>query len=123
MSYLAKSWTAEPAMEFGMPANLESKVMSHSTRIFPFLAKLLVFAATLLPAFGFQATSGQQKLSSNQIEKIRFLVKRTMAERQVPGATFAIGLDAKIAWSEGFGYADVENKTPASPDTAYRTAS
>jgi CubicO group peptidase (beta-lactamase class C family) len=46
-----------------------------------------------------------------------------MAAHKVPGASFAIGLNGQIAWSEGFGFADLENHVKASPDTAYRTAS
>jgi len=46
-----------------------------------------------------------------------------MAEEHAPGATFSIGLNGKIVWTEGFGYADVENRVKATPDTRYRTAS
>jgi len=46
-----------------------------------------------------------------------------MEKHRAPGATFSIGLEDKIIWAEGFGYADLENQVPAGPDTAYRTAS
>jgi serine beta-lactamase-like protein LACTB, mitochondrial len=58
-----------------------------------------------------------------QIEQIRALIDKTMAEHRAPGASFAIGLGGRVVWSEGFGYADVENHVKATPDTAYRTAS
>jgi serine beta-lactamase-like protein LACTB len=46
-----------------------------------------------------------------------------MTTYHAPGSTFAIGLNGKVIWSEGFGLADVENSIRATPDTAYRTAS
>jgi len=46
-----------------------------------------------------------------------------MADHRAPGASFAIGLGGEIVCSEGFGYADVEDKARATADTAYRTAS
>lgn len=65
----------------------------------------------------------ETELTAGQIKQIHTLVEETMAKDRAPGATFAIGLAGKIAWSEGFGYADLENHVPASPDTEYRTAS
>ena len=63
------------------------------------------------------------KLTPAQLQAILALIGKTMAAHEVPGATFAIGLNGQIAWSEGFGFADVENQVKALPDTAYRTAS
>ena len=69
------------------------------------------------------AQSAPDQLTPAQLQTIRALIDKTMAAHKVPGATFAIGLNAQIAWSEGFGFADVENHLKASHDTAYRTAS
>lgn len=64
-----------------------------------------------------------EKLTTAQLESIRARIEKVMAAHQVPGASFAIGLRGQIAWSEGFGHSDVENRVKALPDTAYRTAS
>jgi serine beta-lactamase-like protein LACTB len=40
-----------------------------------------------------------------------------------PGMSVAVVLNDRIAWSEGFGLADVENNVPARADTVYRIAS
>jgi len=69
------------------------------------------------------AQTQTEKLTSAQLQTIRALIDKTMAAHKVPGATFAIGLNGQIAWSQGFGFADIENHVKASPDTAYRTAS
>ncbi len=46
-----------------------------------------------------------------------------MAERNVPGLTVAIAVDRRLAWTKGFGLADVENAVPAASETMYRLAS
>jgi serine beta-lactamase-like protein LACTB len=40
-----------------------------------------------------------------------------------PGMSVAIVVNDQVAWSKGFGLADVENDVPARPDTVYRIAS
>jgi len=62
-------------------------------------------------------------LTPSQIERIESLIRQAMAANHAPGATFAIGLDYDVNWTEGFGLADVENGVPTKPDTEYRSAS
>ena len=38
---------------------------------------------------------------------------------RIPGMSAGIVNDQKLIWSKGFGYADVENRKPATPDTIY----
>src|SRR5919109_3491269 len=40
-----------------------------------------------------------------------------------PGMSVAVVLDDRLAWSDGFGLADVENDVPARANTVYRIAS
>jgi len=40
-----------------------------------------------------------------------------------PGMSVALVVDDRLAWSEGFGLADVENEVPARANTVYRIAS
>jgi CubicO group peptidase (beta-lactamase class C family) len=42
---------------------------------------------------------------------------------QIPGLSAAIVQDGRIAWSKGFGYADVEQNKPVTPTTAFHLAS
>lgn len=44
-------------------------------------------------------------------------------ESGAPGLSIAVVLDDRIAWSSGFGLADVENEVPARANTVYRIAS
>ena len=41
----------------------------------------------------------------------------------IPGMSAAIVENQKVLWTRGFGYADLENKVPATPDTLYSIAS
>ena len=54
------------------------------------------------------------------------LEQRLDAIRQmlkIPAMSCAIVKDQKVVWSKGFGYADLENKIPATPHTSYHLAS
>lgn len=45
------------------------------------------------------------------------------AELRIPGLSAAIVKDQRVVWARGFGYADVEHRAPATPDTVYSVAS
>jgi serine beta-lactamase-like protein LACTB, mitochondrial len=83
---------------------------------------LLVAAFSFL-AWPMAARTQTNRLTAKQIQAMRNLIKNTMTKHGVPGATFAIGLDGKLTWSEGFGYSDIENHVKALPETEYRPAS
>lgn len=57
------------------------------------------------------------------IEKSRRLLTELMDAQGIPGLMAAVAVDGKLVWSEGFGYADVENKTPTETDTRMRVGS
>ena len=46
-----------------------------------------------------------------------------MLEQGIPGAVVAVSINGCTVWSEGLGYADVENNVLCSPDTVMRIAS
>ena len=54
------------------------------------------------------------------IEKSRQLARALVAGDNLPGLSVAIALDGEIAWAEGFGWADVEDRTPVTPLTRFR---
>jgi CubicO group peptidase (beta-lactamase class C family) len=45
------------------------------------------------------------------------------AYQQIPGVSAAVVHDQQLLWSAGFGYADIERKTPATPGTIYSICS
>lgn len=57
------------------------------------------------------------------IEEARDMIIEFMDEYGIPGLSIAIGKDNAIIWSEGFGYADIENKVPVTSLTRFRSGS
>jgi D-alanyl-D-alanine carboxypeptidase len=49
--------------------------------------------------------------------------EHTVYNREQPGVSIGIVHDQDLIWAKGYGYADLEKKTPATPSTAYRIAS
>jgi N-acyl-D-amino-acid deacylase len=50
-------------------------------------------------------------------------VTEFMRELAIPGGAVAVMRDGKLIYARGFGYADVEKKTPVQPDALFRIAS
>lgn len=85
---------------------------------------------TLLVPFLFVCTVQAQDTSiaehpevASNIRLLEAWLESQMAYKGWPGVSIGIVYDQKLIWAKGFGYADVEKKTPATPDTIYRIAS
>jgi serine beta-lactamase-like protein LACTB len=57
------------------------------------------------------------------IDQGRATVAAVMAEHAIPGMSVAVLVDGAIAWSEGFGFADLEHRVPVTPLTRMRIGS
>ena len=53
----------------------------------------------------------------------RVLIDSLMAARNVPGLSIAVSVDGEVVWSEGFGFADLEQESPVLPTTKFRIGS
>lgn len=78
------------------------------------MRKLLIL---LLFVYSIQGTA-QKSDYSKEIKLARDSVQKLMTKRGIAGAAVAIAVNNKIIWAEGFGYADIENKTPVNPLTS-----
>ena len=58
--------------------------------------------------------------SSEAVERARRIIRAGLAEQNLPGLSVAVGLGGSIVWAEGFGWADIETRTPVTPDTRFR---
>ncbi|XP_037689695.1 serine beta-lactamase-like protein LACTB, mitochondrial [Choloepus didactylus] len=63
------------------------------------------------------------KRFARAIESSRDLLHRIKDEVGAPGIVVGVSVDGKEVWSEGLGYADVENRVPCKPETVMRIAS
>ncbi|MGE0866692.1 MAG: serine hydrolase domain-containing protein [Vicinamibacterales bacterium] len=52
--------------------------------------------------------------------RAREIVRASVAEQNLPGASVAVGAGGSIVWAEGFGWADIEQRTPVTPHTRFR---
>ena len=88
------------------------------------LAVVLVANAS---ALGAQPRSGTrvERSSPNETRVARFekQVDELYKLLQIPGISAAIVKDQKLLWAKGFGFADLEKRIPATPDTVYSIAS
>ncbi len=79
-----------------------------------FLYSLLLLVACSLAA---------QSLPSAAIRDIDALIERTRGAKQLPGVSVAIAVNGNLIFKKAYGFADLENSLPATPDSLFRTAS
>ena len=54
------------------------------------------------------------------VERGRHIMRSSLAEQNLPGLSVAVGIKGELAWAEGFGWANVEKRTPVAPETRFR---
>ena len=57
------------------------------------------------------------------VDSARRVARAILEDNQLPGLSLAIGVDSRIVHSEGFGFANLENRVPVSPSTRMRIGS
>ncbi len=98
-----------------------------------FVAVLLGLLTSSVAATGSRAPLAAQTLPlaevhaaddwSAAIDEARAAVRRVMLEASIPGASLAVSVGDHLVWSEGFGWADVEQGVPVTPLTRFRIGS
>jgi serine beta-lactamase-like protein LACTB len=48
------------------------------------------------------------------------IVRTSLTESNLPGISVAVGIDGGIVWAEGFGFANIDNNLPVTPDHRFR---
>ncbi|WP_195696749.1 serine hydrolase [Priestia megaterium] len=64
-----------------------------------------------------------QKIKSSLTGRLGSYTQEMMKDLNVPGAAVAVIKDGEIILSEGFGYRDIENKKPVTPNTLFAIGS
>src|SRR6201991_4386701 len=73
---------------------------------------------------GAHTTDQMEKSSeSARIAHLETSLESLRQQLKIPAYSAAIVKNQKVIWAKGFGYADVENKIPATEHTAYHLAS
>lgn len=53
------------------------------------------------------------------VASARRAIRAGMAGQKIPGLSVAVGSGGNLVWAEGFGYADVKDHLPVTPDTRF----
>src|SRR5829696_7614339 len=64
-----------------------------------------------------------QPSDAERIARLETLLENLRQELKIPAYSAAVVKDHKVLWARGFGFADVENKIPATEHTPYHLAS
>jgi len=84
----------------------------------------LILTVAVLGQIPFVRATGQNGQSeSARIASFETQLESLRQELKIPAYSAAIVKNQKVIWAKGFGYADVENKIPATEHTAYHLAS
>ncbi len=91
----------------------------------PSLLALILSVAVLGQILFVRTTNANRTEPSDSTRIARFetLLESLRHELKIPAYSAAIVKDQKVVWAKGFGYADVDNKIPATEHTAYHLAS
>jgi CubicO group peptidase (beta-lactamase class C family) len=57
------------------------------------------------------------------VEQGREIVRASLSEQNLPGLSVAVGVDGAIVWAEGFGFANIEDSSPVTPDDRFSIGS
>jgi CubicO group peptidase (beta-lactamase class C family) len=87
------------------------------------LSLILAFSifTTVLPTISYAQTNISDY--SKQISEIETKVEKRRQELGIPGMSLVIVKDGQIIFIKGFGYKDLENKIPVTPDTQFAIGS
>ena len=86
------------------------------------LSFLLLLAILCIP-LGVRAQSGASAADRERLAQFQQSLDSLRRQYAIPGLSAVVVNNGQIIWEAGFGYQDVENQIPATPDTPYRTAS
>src|SRR5262247_1268689 len=64
--------------------------------------------------------TGNDKIPLERFEKEADALRSRL---RIPGLSAVVLKDQKVLWEKGYGFADIENRVPATPDTLYSIAS
>jgi CubicO group peptidase (beta-lactamase class C family) len=95
-------------------------------RYFSVTILVLSIIAQTIPAQDAKSSAIKQTVSASdasRLAQLETLLENLRQELKIPALSAAVVKDQKIVWAKGFGFADLENKIPATEHTPYHLAS
>ena len=88
------------------------------------LHRTLLLVAVIAGAFAAPAAAQQVGVAAPAtLDSLRPRIRRLIDSLHAPSLAIAVAQHGTIIWEEGFGYADIARKIPATPNTLYSMAS
>ena len=106
------AWAARTAMAVGALIAAFAAFLTHATSV----AAPLFAQPQDVPSVVEPAPSPQWATAA---DRARQLARAALSEQNLPGLSIAVGAGGDIVWAEGFGWRDVDTRTPVTPNTRF----
>jgi hypothetical protein len=105
-------WAARTALAVGVVVAAFAAFLTHGVVVnAPLFAQSQEVPSAIDPAPSPQYAAA--------VERARGLVRAALLEQNLPGVSVAVGAGGTLVWAEGFGWRDVETRTPVTPATRF----
>ncbi|MFL5342008.1 MAG: serine hydrolase domain-containing protein [Gemmataceae bacterium] len=84
---------------------------------------LLLLVSLLIPSVALAQNLSVSGTAEPKLAAFDRLIANFVKQNGVPGATLAVAKNGRLVYSRGFGYSDLEAKTPVGPHDLFRIAS
>ncbi len=105
-------WAARTALAVGVTVAAFAAFLTHAVAV----AAPLFPQSQEVPSVVDAAPSAHYAAA---VERARELVRAAVLEQNLPGVSVAVGAGGTVVWAEGFGWRDVDTRTPVTPDTRF----
>jgi hypothetical protein len=106
------AWAVHTALAVGALMAAFAAFLTHSTVVTaPLFTQPQGVPSVVEPAPSPQWAAGA--------DRARQLVRAAISEQNLPGLSIAVGAGGDIVWAEGFGWRDVDTRTPVTPNTRF----
>ncbi|AMY07912.1 Beta-lactamase [Luteitalea pratensis] len=106
------AWAARTGLAVGVLIAAFAAVLTHAVAL-----TVPLFAQPQdVPSVIDSAPSPQYSVA---VGRARELVRAAVLEQNLPGVSVAVGAGGTIVWAEGFGWRDVDTRTPVTPKTRF----
>jgi CubicO group peptidase (beta-lactamase class C family) len=87
------------------------------------MRRIALSLVTLAAVITSASTLQKNSYATDPFERVRGFIKQQLTTRHLPSISVAVARNGQIIWEEAFGWADRENRVPATPHTIYSLAS
>ena len=84
---------------------------------------LVLAGSGLPPSTDAWAQGDQTQADGRLIASLQLFIPQVLRQYGTPGLQIALARHGQVIWDEAFGYADLDQKTPMTPNTVFRTGS